>query len=143
MENIKGACRCGQLSYELSKAPVYAAYCHCTECRQRNSSPCTSFMMGLQDSLNVLGKYDEYSEASGSGSTLDHHRCINCGTVVYSRINRLKNIVAIPSTTLLDEKYFQPVEHLWVQSKVSWFEISDDLPQRSGPPKLPAGLLNN
>jgi len=141
MKNIKGACRCGQLSYELNKMPVYAAYCHCIECRQRNSSPCTSFIMGLQDSLSVSGKSDKYSEASGSGSTLDHHRCINCGTVVYTRINRLKNIVAIPSATLLDEKHFQPIEHLWVQSKVSWFDINDGLPQRSGPPKLPVELL--
>jgi len=141
MENIKGTCRCGQLSYELNRPPVYAAYCHCTECRQRNSSPCTSFIMGLKDSLTVSGKSDEYSEASGSGSTLDHYRCINCGTVVYMRINRLNNIVAIPSATLLDEKYFQPIEHLWIQSKVPWLEIKDGLPQRAGPPSFPAGFL--
>lgn len=141
MENIKGNCRCGQLSYELNAPPVYAAYCHCTECRQRNSSPCTSFIMALQNSMTVAGQSDAYTEASGSGSTLDHHRCKECGTVVYMRINRLRNIVAIPSATLLDESHFKPVEHLWVQSKEPWLEINDGLPQRNGPPKFPSGSL--
>ncbi|MFT6122938.1 MAG: hypothetical protein ACJASG_001466 [Oleiphilaceae bacterium] len=93
--------------------------------------------MGLQDSLTVFGQSYKYSEASGSGSTLDHHRCIKCGTVVYMRINRLNNIVAIPSATLLDEKHFQPVEHIWIQSKVPWLEIKDGLPKRAGPPTFP------
>jgi len=141
MEYIKGTCRCGQLSYELTSPPVYAAYCHCTECRQRNSSPCTSFIMGLQDSLLVSGRCNKYSEASGSGSTLDHHRCLTCGTLLYMRVNRLNNIVAIPSATLLDETLFQPVEHLWVESKVPWLEIKDGLPQREGPPAFPAEFL--
>ncbi len=142
MKKIKGACRCGKFTYELNKPPVYAAYCHCTECRLRNSSPCTSFIMGLVNCLVVAGEHDLYSEASGSDSTLDHHRCSCCGTVLYTRVNKLENIVAIPSATLIDESVFQPVEHLWVQSKLPWLEINDGLPQRSGPPKLPAGLLS-
>ena len=141
MDCIKGSCRCGQLSYELKKPPVYAAYCHCTECRLRNSSPCTSFIMGLLDCLIVKGSHDTYSEASGSDSTLDHYRCTSCGTVLYSRINKLKNIAAIPSATLKDKTVFKPVEHLWVQSKEPWLQINDGLPQRSGPPRLPSGLI--
>jgi hypothetical protein len=130
------------LIYQLNKPPVFAAYCHCTECRQRNSSPCTGFVMGLYDSMVLSGQSDQYSEPGGSGAPLEHHRCTNCGTVMYSRIHRLKNIVGIPASTLENPEVFKPVAHLWTQSKVPWFDINDALPQFKGPPKLPAEFLN-
>lgn len=141
MTITKGGCRCGQLTYQLNKPPVYAAYCHCTECRRRNSSPCTSFVMGWLDSLNLTGESHQYCETGGSGAPLEHHRCVNCGTVVYTRIHALSNIVGLPASTLNDESLFQPVAHIWTQSKEPWLEINDQLPQLPGPPRLPPELL--
>lgn len=140
-DSIKGSCRCGQFTYELNKPPVYAGYCHCTECRSRNSSPCTSIMFALEDSLSVSGSSDRYSEIGGSGSTIEHFRCAQCGTILYSRPHILKIIVAIPAATLKDASIFKPLAHVWVRSKEPWLDINDGLPQRSGPPKLPAALL--
>jgi hypothetical protein len=141
MDSIKGGCRCGQLRYELNRPPVYAGYCHCTDCRSRNSSPCTALMFGLEDSLIVSGSCERYSELGGSGSTLEHFRCVQCGSTLYSRAHVLRNIVAIPAATLDDASIFKPVAHAWVRSKEPWLEITDGLPQYPGPPELPRTLL--
>lgn len=39
------------------------------------------------------------------------------------------NYVRIPLATLDDDPKVQPAVHLYVKSKVPWFEIADSLPQ--------------
>ncbi len=39
------------------------------------------------------------------------------------------NYVRIPLATLDDDPETQPVAHLYVKSKVTWFDIADTLPQ--------------
>lgn len=141
MAIIKGGCRCGHLSYELQQAPLYAAYCHCSDCRRRNSSPCTSFFMANLTAVQIKGDSHVYTEKGGSGAPLEHHRCTQCGTVVYAQVHALNNIAAIPAETLQDKSFFKPNAHVWVSSKEDWFEIKDDLPQLPGPPRLPKSLL--
>lgn len=142
MTKITGHCRCGQASYEVSQTPFNVGYCHCSDCRERTSSPCTSFMMVDKAAMECSGKTDSYKDKGGSGAYLDIHRCSECGSVLFMDVYALKNVVAIPSATLEDQSLFKPTSHYWVSSKLPWFEIKDDLEQRPGPPRIPRELLN-
>lgn len=142
MTLIKGQCRCGQASYEVTQEPFNAGYCHCTDCRERTSSPCTSFMMVDKAAMKNSGTTDSYKDTGGSGAPLDIHRCTECGNVLFMDVYALKNVAAIPSETLIDQSYFKPTAHYWVSSKLPWFEIMDNLEQRLGPPHIPRELLN-
>lgn len=141
MSEITGGCRCGQYQYTLSKAPLFAAYCHCTYCQKRNSSPCTSLIMIDSDSMATQGEFQQHSETGGSGKPLNIHRCSHCGTMLFMQVEALNNIVAIAAESLHDMQYFRPTAHLWTSSQQTWFDIKDELPQLPGPPKLPRAIL--
>lgn len=141
MSEITGSCRCGQYQYTLSRAPLFAAYCHCSDCQKRSSSPCTSLIMIDKDSMQTAGEHQQYAETGGSGKSLNIHRCSHCGTMLFMQVEALSNIVAIAAESLHDMAHFQPQGHMWTSSKQAWFEISDKLPQLPGPPKLPRSIL--
>ena len=132
---MKGQCRCGQLSYEVSAEPAYALYCHCHACQSRTSAPCVGFVMVKQQDLKVIGESQAYKDQGGSGAPIIQHRCSDCGCVVHSDLMVLDGIVAIGAATLDDPSDFKPQSHCWVSSQHPEFTINNDLPQEQGPPK--------
>lgn len=36
---LKGGCHCGAVRFETPDAPVYAAICHCEDCRRQSGAP--------------------------------------------------------------------------------------------------------
>lgn len=54
--------------------------------------------------------------------------CRVCGSNMPSVFPKM-NYVRIPLATLDDESEIQPKVHMYVKSKVPWFEIVDELPQ--------------
>lgn len=132
--DFSGSCRCGQLSYHVTQPIVLAAYCHCHACQKRTSAPCTGFIMVKESATEFKGNMQGYTETGGSGAPMDHNRCTDCGTAVFTRLNVLEDIIGIPASTLNKPEDFQPEVHVWTSSKDARFEIKDELPQLPGPP---------
>ena len=139
--DISGGCRCGQVRFSVTRAPLFAGYCHCNACRQRSSASCTAFLMMDEPSFTLVGETHSYRETGGSGAPIEHKRCSQCGSTIYTKLYVLKNTVALPAALLDDKSVFRPQQHVWVSAKQDWFEISDDLPQQPGPPQLSAELM--
>ena len=58
----------------------------------------------------------------------NHTRCGVCGSLLFSVV-RNGEYVHVALGSLRDEPSIRPSEHIFVGSKASWFEITDDLPQ--------------
>jgi hypothetical protein len=70
-----------------------------------------------RDSLLIVGEDDPTDT-----------RCGACGSLLFSVV-RNGDYVHVAMGSLVDAPSIRPTEHIFVGSKASWFEITDDLPQ--------------
>ena len=123
---LRGRCECGTVRYTVADAFLYAANCHCSQCRAATGSAFKAFA-GIerdklevtegQDSLFIFGEED-----------LSNTRCGACGSLLFSVV-RERAYVHVALGSLVDAPSIRPTEHIFVGSKAPWFEITDDLPQ--------------
>ena len=121
-----GRCECGAVRYQVADAFLYAANCHCSNCRAATGSAFKAFagierekleITDGQDTLLVFGDEDE-----------NHTRCGACGALLFSVV-RDGHYIHVAMGSLVDAPGIRPTEHIFVGSKAPWFEITDDLPQ--------------
>jgi len=123
---LRGRCECGTVRYTVADAFLYAANCHCSQCRAATGSAFKAFagierdkleLTEGQDSLLIFGEED-----------LNNTRCGACGSLLFSVV-REGAYVHVALGSLVDAPGVRPTEHIFVGSKAPWFEITDDLPQ--------------
>jgi hypothetical protein len=123
---LAGKCRCGAVQYEVSDAFLYAANCHCSECRAATGSAFKSFAGIEKEKLTITESFDDI--AIFGEERLNDTRCAACGSFLFSVV-RAGAYVHVAMGSLVDTPTIRPTEHIFVGSKAPWFEITDDLPQ--------------
>jgi hypothetical protein len=136
VDKLRGSCLCGAIQYEVPDNLLYAAYCHCSECR-RFSGSAFSALGGLpREQLQINSgqdriKYFRKTEASNMAF------CETCGSSLFTE-KPLKGLIHLRLGTLMDSPSLIPQAHVLVGSKAPWFQITDKLPQFEGlPPTVP------
>ncbi len=124
--SLAGKCRCGAVRYEVSDAFLYAANCHCSECRAATGSAFKAFAGIEREKLTITKGLDEI--AVFGQEDLNDTRCAACGSFLFSVV-REGAFVHVAMGSLVDAPTIRPTEHIFVGSKAPWFEITDDLPQ--------------
>jgi hypothetical protein len=123
---LAGGCQCGAVRYEVADQFIYAANCHCSRCRAATGSAFKSLAGIEREKLELTAGLDEvaiFGEEDGNDT-----RCQACGSFLYSVVRDGK-YVHVAMGSLIDAPSIRPTEHIFVGSKASWFEITDDLPQ--------------
>jgi hypothetical protein len=123
---LAGKCFCGAVEYAVADEFVYAANCHCSNCRRTTGSAFKPFAGIERPKLRLTRGQDAlliYGEPEGN----DTH-CKMCGSLLYSVV-REGAYVHVAMGTLVDAPTLRPTKHIFVGSKAPWFTISDDLPQ--------------
>ena len=123
---LTGRCQCGAVRYEVEDAFVYAANCHCSQCRAATGSAFKPFAGIEREKLRLIAGQNElavYGEADGHDA-----RCRACGSFLYSVV-RDGAYVHVAMGSLVDNPGIRPNKHIFVGSKAPWHEITDDLPQ--------------
>jgi hypothetical protein len=123
---LAGKCYCGAVRYAVADEFVYAANCHCSNCRRTTGSAFKPFAGIERDKLVVTGGEDRlmiFGDEHGN----DTH-CKVCGSLLYSLV-RDGAFVHVAMGTLVDDPTIRPTQHIFVGSKAPWFTITDDLPQ--------------
>ena len=123
---LTGKCRCGAIRYEVADAFLYAANCHCSECRAATGSAFKPFA-GIERKKLAITKGLEDLAVFGEDDLTDT-RCGACGCFLFS-VMREGAFVHIALGSLVDAPTIRPTPHIFVGSKAAWFEITDDLPQ--------------
>jgi hypothetical protein len=121
---LAGACRCKAVRYEVADAFLYAANCHCSQCRAATGSAFKAFAGIEREKLAVTDGLDEL--AVFGESDMNDTRCGECGSFLFSVVGAR---VHVAMGSLVDVPTVRPTEHIFVGSKAEWYEITDDLPQ--------------
>jgi hypothetical protein len=123
---LNGRCYCGAVEYSVADEFVYAANCHCSNCRRATGSAFKPFAGIERDKLHVsMGEQNLmiFGDAEGHNA-----HCKLCGSLLYSLV-RGGAFVHVAMGTLVDDASIRPSKHIFVGSKASWHTIADDLPQ--------------
>jgi len=123
---LAGGCYCGAVRYAVADEFLYAANCHCSNCRRTTGSAFKPFAGIARDKLAVTEGQDKLM-IYGDAASHDAH-CRVCGSLLYSLV-RDGAYVHVAMGTLADDPSIRPTEHIFVGSKAPWFTITDDLPQ--------------
>lgn len=129
---VTGGCACGQLRYEATAPPFDGTYCHCSMCRKSTGG---LFSIGLlfnwTDFRLVKGEPGYYQ-----ASELGHYAfCKNCGSTIYGAYEGSPSLyvylggVDDPDAWPFDAEGWSG--HVFVDDKVSWYQIRDGLPQHA------------
>jgi hypothetical protein len=123
---LAGKCRCGAVRYAVADAFLYAANCHCSGCRAGTGSAFKAFAGIEREKLTITEGLDDI--AVFGEEDLNDTRCAACGSFLFSVV-RDGAFVHVAMGSLVDAPTIRPTQHIFVGSKASWFEITDDLPQ--------------
>lgn len=123
---LAGKCRCEAVRYEVVDAFLYAANCHCSECRAATGSAFKAFADIEREKLTITKGLEDI--AVFGEEDLNDTRCAACGCFLFSVV-RDGAYVHVAMGSLVDVPTIRPTEHIFVGSKARWFEITDDLPQ--------------
>lgn len=125
--SFAGGCLCGSVKYEVN-APILSVFnCHCETCRKWQGSAFVTLAIVPKVAFRITVGHDvakEYDAAAGSSRWF----CGRCGSSLYNA-PRHADFVSVVVGTLDNEPEQRPSAHLFVRSKVSWFDIADEIPQ--------------
>ena len=138
---VHGSCLCGGVAWEVEGAFEFMHHCHCGRCRKLHGALfATDLMSRASDTGLVRGQELIARFESSPGSFRKF--CRRCGSVVTDTEAAWQDFTFMPAGALDDDPGIRPVGHIFVGSKASWFDITDDLPRFDDfPPGVDASVL--
>lgn len=129
-----GSCLCGAVKYELRGSPLYAAYCHCSECRKFSGSAFAALAGFRVQDLTIhtmdIGGVGAFEKSARSRMRF----CLRCGSSLFVEKPDLE-VVHVRLGTLDEADTIRPQAHIYVASKAAWFDLpADGLPRFSEAP---------
>lgn len=111
---LAGKCLCGAVQYAVADEFIYAANCHCSNCRRTTGSASKPFA-GIERERLSLTKGEGNLLIFGE-ETCHDTRCKSCGSLLYSVV-RDGAFVHVAMGTLVDEPTIRATQHIFVGSK--------------------------
>ena len=122
-----GRCHCGKIRYAIESERIYAAVCHCEDCRRSSGAIAVGWSAYPAAGLTVTGgKPREYASS-------EHGRrqfCGDCGTgLFYYNDEVLPGLVDIQLTTFDDPENHEPQIHVQTGDELPWEAGLGELPR--------------
>jgi len=122
----RGGCFCNAIRYRASGKPTYVNHCHCTDCRRTSGAAFVTWATFPADKLAFIkGEPAELQSSARAVRTF----CGRCGTPLTWRAHATPGEIDVTVATMDHPNNFQPQEHTWTQSQVSWLHVEDGLPR--------------
>ncbi len=126
MSVLRGGCWCGAVRYQVPDEFLYAWNCHCSRCRATTGSAFKPLAGIEREKLEIMEGADALFVVGDDA--LNDTRCASCGSFLFSVV-RDGAYVHVGLGSLIDAPSIRPTAHIFVGSKATWFEITDELPQ--------------
>ncbi|MGI9302457.1 MAG: GFA family protein [Gammaproteobacteria bacterium] len=123
---FEGGCLCGALRYRSTAAPLRCVICHCADCRRHSGAPCLSFVHFPEAAFTWDTKEPQRYRSSRYA---ERGFCPECGSTLSMHEDVLDDRVQVTLGSLDTPERVEPQDHVWTQSRVSWFDVADSLPR--------------
>jgi hypothetical protein len=125
-ELFEGGCLCGAIRYLATARPLRGVICHCSMCRRHSGAPALAFVHFPVAAFAWLKAKPNWFRSS---QYAERGFCAACGSTIGMREEVLGDRVQICIGSLDDPHRVKINDHVWMQERVSWFDVADDLPR--------------
>ncbi|VUD64052.1 hypothetical protein TDB9533_03236 [Thalassocella blandensis] len=127
---LEGGCSCGEIRYQLLRAPLFVHCCHCTWCQRESGAAFALNALIETENLTLLqGKLIPVNTPSASGSGQLIHRCPRCRVALWSHYNGMGPAAAFLRVGTLDQANLLPPDiHIFTSTRQPWVNLSQDVP---------------
>jgi len=117
---LAGGCRCGQVRFEISAAPLITMACHCRGCQRMTASafslsalvPAAGFT--VTEGEPVLG---------GLHGSPKHFHCPHCMSWMFTRPDDAPHLVNVRATLLDAPEGFSPFMETFTKARLPWVSL--------------------
>jgi|SRR5712675_2083400 len=124
----QGSCLCGVVKYRIESDLKAVVHCHCQFCRRAHGSAFTTLVFVPFAGLTIVAGAELIERYPVERLEADRCFCRKCGTRLYN-YRPSSGMISIIAATLDTAEILRPIAHCNTESKCSWFEIKDELPQ--------------
>ena len=124
----QGSCLCESVKYEIDSDLKAIVHCHCKFCSKAHGAAFTTLLFAPFTSLTIIEGAGFIERFHIENLDADRCFCRRCGTRLYNHRPASGRVSIVVATLKVDE-VLQPLAHFNTESKCSWFEIEDELPQ--------------
>ena len=126
-----GGCLCGAIRYAIRGKVDIGYNCHCEDCRRASGAPFVAW---------AFCKLKDYEVVKGIAAKIEHANrvrsfCPHCGTPLTFQHPEYPDDIDVTVCSMDDPGLYPPKGHIWLEDKISWIDLNDDLPQHRGYPK--------
>jgi len=137
---LRGSCACGQVRYEIDgELRGRVSHCHCWQCRKHSGASFGTTAAVLAAEFRLVAGADQMG-AWESSPGIHRRFAACCGSPIYKTLEAVPEIVALRLGTLDVDPGRTVESHIFVDSKVPWVTLSDDLPTEPGGSKFGDGF---
>lgn len=123
---LTGGCLCGEIRFKILGDPEFVTNCHCAICRKASGAPYMTWMVVKPDHFVLTCGSLKYYKSSQNGN---RGFCENCGSSLTFCFDNLSDEMDVSAAVLDDPERVEPVDHIWVKSKLHWVKPGDGLAQ--------------
>lgn len=129
VESFEGGCRCGEVRYKCSSAPMFTAHCHCRDCQYASGGGFSTIVGVSTSSVEMQGELGGYTVTAESGNQLTRKFCPRCGTPILTELHSNQQMMVLKAGTLDDPSWLKPAMHIWTGSGLPWTGELDAIPK--------------
>lgn len=115
---LRCACRCGDVTIEITAQPIMTAACHCKGC-QRMSASAFSLTVMIPSSGLAVTKGSPVRGGLRAAPT-HHHHCPACMSWMFTRFDGLDEYVNVRPTLFEDIAWFSPFIETMSRNRLPW-----------------------
>ena len=114
------------MTYSYSGPENWRGHCHCESCRRNCSAAIASFFGVPCNAYRFTGAEPRAYESSPGVRRLF---CWRCGTPMAYGADRYPHEIHFYAASLDDPENYQPQFHVYCGERLSWLNVTDDLPK--------------
>ena len=125
---VTGGCLCGRVRYEAEVFLKNGYICHCTICQKSTGQPAEITVPIKASTLKYLEAEPKYYVSSELGK---RGFCEECGSRIVWQASHPEDdwLTNIQVGSLDNPSEARPSSHIFVNTQLSWYQLSEDLPR--------------
>jgi hypothetical protein len=124
----RGCCLCGSVRYEIKSDLRAVVNCHCRFCRKAHGALFTPLLFTQFSNLTISEGAEFVARYHIDRLDADRCFCAKCGTRLYNHA-LARGLISLVVATLETDQVWRASAHINMESKCSWLDIDDGLPQ--------------